>query len=258
MIRNMNSQWGWGLLLCSSLLFSACRSHYVVADVQSGRVAIDASLDAKQSQEALRLIAPYRASVDSMMNTVLGQSAIAMDRKRPECLLGNLVAEVLRQSASRVLGKPADMGLMNIGGLRADVGQGDFTVSNAFELLPFENSLCVLTLKGADMKELMANIATRGGEGISGATLVFNSKNEVVEATVQGQPIDDNATYTVGTIDYLSEGNDGLHALPKAIKKDCPEGLTLRSLFIEYVREQTMQGKKITSQLDGRVRLVEN
>ena len=229
-----------------------------MVDVQSSRVPIDASLDALVSQDAVRLIAPYRASIDSMMNTVLGQSEIAMNRRRPECLLGNLVAEVLRQSASRVLGKPADMGLINIGGLRADVGQGNFTVSNAFEVLPFENSLCVLTLKGADMKELMANIAVRGGEGISGATLVFNSKNEVVEATVQGQPIDDNTTYTIGTIDYLSEGNDGLHALPKAIKKDCPEGLTLRGLFIEYVQEQTKQGKKITSQLDGRVKLMDN
>lgn len=257
-MRKETMQWTMGLLLCVSLFLCGCKSHYAVADVQSSRVAIDASLDAIVSQDAVKLIAPYRASVDSMMNTVLGQSDIAMNRRRPECLLGNLVAEVLRQSASRVLGKPADMGLINIGGLRADVAQGNFTVSNAFEVLPFENSLCVLTLKGTDMKELMANIATRGGEGISGATLVFNSKNEVVEATVQGKPIDDNATYTIGSIDYLSEGNDGLHALPKAIKKDCPEGLTLRSLFIEYVQEQTKQGKKITSQLDGRIKIIED
>ena len=257
-MRRGYGRWGMGLMLCISLLFVACKSHYVVTDVQSGRVAIDASLDPVQSQEAMKLIAPYRASVDSMMNTVLGQSEIAMDRKRPECLLGNLVAEVLRLSASRILGKPADMGLMNIGGLRADVGQGDFTVSNAFELLPFENSLCVLTLKGSDMKELMANIATRGGEGISGATLVFDNQQHVVEATVQGEPIDDNRMYTIGTIDYLSEGNDGLHALPKAVRKDCPDGLTLRSLFIDYVQAQTKQGKKITSQLDGRVRRIDN
>ncbi|MBQ7554750.1 MAG: 5'-nucleotidase C-terminal domain-containing protein [Bacteroidaceae bacterium] len=257
-MRRGLGRWGMGLMLCISLLFAACKSHYVVTDVQSGRVAIDASLDPVQSQEAMKLIAPYRASVDSMMNTVLGQSEIAMDRKRPECLLGNLVAEVLRLSASRILGKPADMGLMNIGGLRADVGQGDFTVSNAFELLPFENSLCVLTLKGSDMKELMANIATRGGEGISGATLVFDNQQHVVEATVQGEPIDDNRMYTIGTIDYLSEGNDGLHALPKAVRKDCPDGLTLRSLFVDYVQDQTKQGKKITSQLDGRVRRIDN
>ena len=253
-----STKWVCGLMLAASLFMGGCKSHYVVTDVQSRRIAIDASLDAIASQEAKQLIAPYRASIDSMMNTVIGQSEIAMNRRRPECLLGNLVAEVLRQSAARVLGKPADMGLVNVGGLRADVGEGNFTISNAFEVLPFENSLCVLTLNGTQMKELMANIATRGGESISGATLVFNSNKEVIEATVQGEPIDDNRLYTLGTIDYLSEGNDGLHALPKALKKDCPDGLTLRSLFIEYVQEQTRQGKKITSQLDGRVRIIEN
>lgn len=255
-MRNKTTQWGWGLLLCSLLFLSGCKSHYAVTDVQSSRIAIDASLDAIQSPEAVALIAPYRASIDSMMNSVLGESEISMNRRRPECLLGNLVAEILRQSAARVLGQPADMGLINIGGLRADLGQGNITVSNAFEVLPFENSLCVLTLKGSDMKELMANIATRGGEGMSGATLVFNSKNEVIEATIQGQPIDDNRLYTLGSIDYLSEGNDGLHALPKAVKKDCPEGLTLRSLFIDYVSEQTKLGKKVTSQLDGRIKQI--
>ena len=255
-MRNKTTQWGWGLLLCSLLFLSGCKSHYAVTDVQSSRIAIDASLDAIQSPEAVALIAPYRASIDSMMNSVLGESEISMNRRRPECLLGNLVAEILRLSAARVLGQPADMGLINIGGLRADLGQGNITVSNAFEVLPFENSLCVLTLKGSDMKELMANIATRGGEGMSGATLVFNSKNEVIEATIQGQPIDDNRLYTLGSIDYLSEGNDGLHALPKAVKKDCPEGLTLRSLFIDYVSEQTKLGKKVTSQLDGRIKQI--
>ncbi|MCR4765952.1 MAG: 5'-nucleotidase C-terminal domain-containing protein [Bacteroidaceae bacterium] len=257
-MKRRSIQCVWGLMLCTSLFLSGCRSHYVVSDVQSGRIAIDATLDAVESQEAVQLVAPYRAKIDSMMNSVLGESEISMDRKRPECLLGNLVADILRMSAAQLLGKPADMGLVNVGGLRADLLKGNITVSTAFEVLPFENSLCVLTLTGQQMKELMQNIATRGGECISGATLVFNSKNEVVEATIQGKPIDDNATYTLGTINYLAEGNDGMHALPKAILKDCPDGLTLRGLFMDYVKEQTRQGKKITSKMEGRISKIDN
>lgn len=78
-----------------------------------------------------------------------------MDKGNPESLLSNLVAGVLQQAAVRVLGKPADMGLVNMGGLRNILPKGDITVGEIFEILPFENSLCVLTMKGADMKRLL-------------------------------------------------------------------------------------------------------
>ena len=65
----------------------------------------------------------------------------------PESLLSNLIADVLREAAVEVLGKPADMGLINIGGIRNSLTEGDITTENIYEILPFENSLCVLTMK---------------------------------------------------------------------------------------------------------------
>ena len=52
------------------------------------------------------------------MYEVIGVSEMTMDKGRPESLLSNLVAEVLRLSAERVLKHPADIGIMNMGGLR--------------------------------------------------------------------------------------------------------------------------------------------
>ena len=62
--------------------------------------------------------------------------------------------------------------------------------------------------------------------------------------------------YTVATIDYLADGNDGLTPLANADKRECPDGMTLRGLFLDYVRQQTAAGKKITSKLDGRITVV--
>ena len=42
-------------------------------------------------------------------------------------------------------------------------------------------------------------------------------------------------------------------ALPQAEKRECPDGATLRGLFMDYVEQQTATGKKITSRMEGRI-----
>ena len=95
------------------------------------------------------------------------------DKGAPESLLSNLVADVLRNAAGQVLGKPADMGLINMGGLRNVLTEGPITCENIYEILPFENSLCVLTMKGVYLKELFNNIAACHGQGVSGMPVSY-------------------------------------------------------------------------------------
>ena len=92
------------------------------------------------------------------MYEVIGVSEMTMDKGRPESLLSNLVAEVLRLSAERVLKHPADIGIMNMGGLRNILPQV-ISQSMLFRNTSFENSLCVLTMKGTEIKRLMEVIA---------------------------------------------------------------------------------------------------
>jgi hypothetical protein len=42
-------------------------------------------------------------------------------------------------------------------------------------------------------------------------------------------------------------------ALLQADKRECPDGATLRGLFMDYVKQQTAQGKSLTSRLEGRI-----
>ena len=146
-----------------------------------------------------------------------------------------------------------DMGLVNMGGLRNILPKGDITVGAVFEILPFENSLCVLTMKGTDMKRLFKAIASLHGEGVSGIRLEINKKGELLNATIGGKPVVDDQLYTVATIDYLADGNGRMDAFLQAEKRECPEDATLRGLFLDYVRKQTAEGKIITSKLDGRI-----
>lgn len=235
------------------LLLSSCHSSYRVTSVEGRMHPMDSLLDAAPDADAVALLAPYKAQMDSMMSRVVGTSAISMDKGRPESLLSNLVADVLRESATQVLGKPADMGLVNMGGLRTSLAEGPITCENIYEILPFENSLCVLTLKGSVLKQLFENIALRYGEGVSGVQLDITADGALLRATVAGRPVDDEKLYTVATIDYLADGNDGMTALPQAERRECPAGATLRGLFMDYVERQAAAGKKLTSRMEGRI-----
>lgn len=245
-----------GITLLGFLGLVSCHSSYELTRVDGSMITVDSVWDAHPDEGAAALLAPYKAKIDSIMFTVVGTSEMTMEKGLPESLLSNLVADVLRESATQVLGKPADMALVNMGGLRNILSEGEITCENIYEILPFENSLCVLTVKGSTLRELFVAIAAKRGDGVGGVQLNITADRKLVSGTIGGKPIEDEKLYTVATIDYLADGNDGMTPLVQAVKRECPPGATLRGLFMNYVERQTAAGKKITSRLDGRVKIV--
>ena len=97
------------------------------------------------------------------------------------------MADVLREGSLRV-GKMADIGLCNIGGLRSTMPKGKVTYGDVLEIAPFENRLCILSLDGRKLTELMEQIAAVGGEGISGARLVITGGRASSACRGRGKP----------------------------------------------------------------------
>jgi 2',3'-cyclic-nucleotide 2'-phosphodiesterase (5'-nucleotidase family) len=214
--------------------------------------------DSVPNPKAMALFAPYKAKVDSVMNPVIGVSAMDMTAERPESLLSNLIADVLRNSTTPYIDRPADVAVINMGGLRNSLGAGEVTYRNVYEILPFENALCILSLRGKDVKELMRDIMKTGGEGLSNVYLTVNKDMDIVDIRIGKDAIDDERLYQVATVDYLAEGNDRMTAFKKAEKRLCFKEATIRDLFIEYVKSETAEGRSLTSQKDGRVVITDN
>lgn len=240
------------------ILFNGCQSKITQTThkITGKLVQMDSTWDAKVDSSLTKKMEPYKAKVDSVMNQVIGEAATTLKSHRPESLLSNLVADVLRDAAIPILGHPADMGLVNMGGLRNIISQGAITEGDIYEILPFENSLCIVTLQGKDLKLLLENIASVKGEGVSNLSLKISETGQVIEAKINGETIDDQKEYTIATIDYLADGNDGMVALMQAKARICPEGATLRGLFLDYIKQQTAQNKKITARLENRITIV--
>lgn len=219
---------------------------------------MNSAFDKNPDLEAMAILAPYKAKIDSIMSPVIGRSAINMRAYRPESPLSNLVADILRETAAEYTGETADIGIVNIGGLRNDLPQGNITYGDIYEIVPFENSLCILTLQGEDLEDLFEEIAKVHGEGLSGACLEITEDGELVSATVKGKEINEDKMYTVATINYLAEGNDGMPSFTKAKEMVCPQGATLRKVFLDYVARFTEQGKEVDAGLEGRIKLVDD
>lgn len=241
-------------LLCEFSLYA--QKPLELQTVKRTRFALTSKYDSTANPKTVALIERYKSRMDKQMNEVIGTAPMELAGGIPESPLLNLTADVLREAGSKFTPTRVDLGLMNDGGLRNTIRSGNITAGNIFEVFPFDNQMVVLTLNGKDLKELFTYLAKIGGGGISGAKLTITD-GKIAELFVGASALDENRNYTLSTIDYLADGNDGMVMLKKA-KSRKQTGLLLRDVMMNYVRTTTQQGKQITSGVDGRISLKTN
>ena len=239
--------------LLALLLLPGCHTSYDVVSIEGGKIPMTAAYDEQPDQQAAEILDFYKRQVDDIMNEVIGHSTQKLESYQPESPLSNLIADIIKESAEQKTGMKVDMAVMNMGGIRNILNEGDITIGDIFQICPFENTLAVLTMSGEVLAELLEQIASLHGEGLSGARLTISKEGMLLSAEVGGKPIDKAKDYIVATIDYLAEGNDRMEAFKKADKKTFPENGVLRDVFIEYVRNLDNAGKAVTAKVEGRV-----
>ena len=247
------------LLVCAlgALLtgVTSCTSQYKVVNVDRTCVVIDDRFDQSPDSAALALVAPYKVAVDSISCPVVGRAANSMERCKPESRLSNLLSDILVWGAQRVGEKPS-FAIYNMGGIRATLTAGEVTYGDILDVAPFENKLCVISLTGEQVLTLMNEIASRGGEGVSGSVrMVITKDNKLSSIKIDGKEIDKNKTYRIATLDYLAQGNDGMPTLGKGtdIKSLTEDKYNVRFIIMDYFKSLMKQGKAAKSDIEGRI-----
>ncbi len=235
------------------LLLVGCKSHhYTLQSLHPHRIEVTKALDAHPSAEAEAFIAPFRAGVDSLRAPYIGQSEMYMTSGRPESLLSNWVADALVAAGQR-MGYQPDLGICNIGGLRAAMPKDTVRRGDILSISPFENFFTILKMKGSDVQALMQDIAAVHGEGVSSsARLVITRDGKLKSATIAGKPIDPDATYVIATLDYLADGNDKLYSLKRSTERIVTED-PVREILMTHLRLLDQEGKKATAKIEGRI-----
>ena len=192
----------------------------------------------------------YDAQLDEELNVELGTATTALDSRRAsvrsqETAIGNLIADAMREAAG------ADIAITNGGGIRGDreyeAGVA-LTRRDILSELPFGNKTVSYELTGAQVRSLLENgyseIEDRAGKfaQISGMTVEVDTTapagSRVTSVMVGGEPLDDAATYTVATNDFMGRGGDGYEAFTEGTAViDAMTGNLMANDVMSYVRD---------------------
>ena len=252
------------ILHCLVILFISCSGTKIISYTETD-IQLTDSIKASHF-EIYEIIEPFKEHLEKSMSEVLNISDLAM--KKPErddqssqnqYLLGNFVADLSFNVGQDIYtpkdSKPIDFCVLNNGGLRTSLPKGEITRGKAYELMPFENQLVVLTLSGASTKKLLDYIIFFKGIPMSNISISVN-QNDTSNIFINGAPFDIAKSYKVITSDYLANGGDKMTFFSEHINYEVI-GIKLRDAIIKHIENEKSNGRNITSSLDKRITIIE-
>lgn len=197
------------------VLCFACRSDVYLHKIEGQQLNISDSLAIDQDVEAF--IKPYREHVNKNLDSVLAYAVDTYSKKDGSLntAIGNMMADAVYEQANPIFksrtGEAIDFVLLNHGGIRAIISKGPVKTRTAYEVMPFENSVVVVKLKGAQVKELIDYLVMdKRAHPISRLQIILNQNGLLKSAKHDGKPIDFEKSYNVATNDYLYNGGDSM------------------------------------------------
>jgi 2',3'-cyclic-nucleotide 2'-phosphodiesterase (5'-nucleotidase family) len=230
------------LLLGIALVsLTACKTTSLqVANVQTQK-NISINNELKNDEEFVKVIEPYKQKLDKEMNQKISHTSVDLTKQGDNSNLGNLLADYTFDGADvwtkTHLQKNVDAALINIGGIRTTIGKGDILLKSIYEVMPFENEVIIMKMKGTDLQGLYDYYAkTQVNNPVS--HLYIETKNgQLTKTLINGKPINSNQDYYIATSDYLALGGDNMSFFAKG--EAIPTGIKLRDLFIDYFKKNS-------------------
>lgn len=220
-------------------------------DEESKIVAYDSRLelmDSRFDKEPVKdMLQVYDNQLSASMDTVIGESLDNMStdgKYNGPFALGSLVADVLR------LSQKTEVGIMNTGGVRADLPKGPITVGKIYEIMPFDNDVTNFEIQGKALRKVVEVHASRLGisKNLQFSGLVYQLNGKAVkDIFIQGKKLEPERWYSVAAPTYVFEGNEDIRF--ENARNIRLSGALIRDLLLDYVRQQ----KQISAPQDQRL-----
>lgn len=201
----------------------------------------------------------------SLRNQVVGESGVALngaraDVRTKETNLGNLISDAM---LAKTRSAGAQVAIMNGGSIRASIDAGQVTLGELLDVQPFGNTIGLVTLTGAQLKEALENgvsqLETTAGRFAQVAAMRYSfdalravgdrvTGVQVADGNGGYAALDPNGSYRVVTNSFLITGGDGYTVLSKGTNK-IDTGLLDIDVTTEYVTAHS----PINPQVEGRI-----
>lgn len=208
--------------------------------------------------------------IDKEYSAVFAKSEVELNgdkepgNRTQETNLGDLITDAMMwaiETKAPAVNMENAVAITNGGGIRAWIHAGDISKADVTTVLPFGNTLTVVNVTGAELLEALeastfcTPISLGGFPQTAGMELTLDatkdydqadatypgstyygpkSINRVTIESVNGQPFDENATYSVITNNFCAAGGDTYYAFAAA-SSQFDTGLTLDEVVMDYI-----------------------
>ncbi|OTB18564.1 hypothetical protein K445DRAFT_326993 [Daldinia sp. EC12] len=219
----------------------------------------------KQDEGLQAQVEEWRKPFEKFAAEEIGTTNVVLDQttcQKQECSLGDLVSDSILQY--RVdSGSQAAFAFTNAGGIRATIDAGPITRGEVLTSFPFGNAVVEVKYSGTDLWKIF--------EGLVSGVNQFNQRNvtsffqisrgvkveydpskaigeRLVRLTIGNKPVDEEAQYTVVTVDFITGGGDNIiEPVQDVVILD-----TLDEVLVDHIRKAS----PIDFKLDGRIATV--
>jgi 2',3'-cyclic-nucleotide 2'-phosphodiesterase (5'-nucleotidase family) len=198
------------------------------------------------------LIQKYEDLVAPKLNEVEGEAAIPMVggyTNTGDNALGNLIADSMKAAMH------SDFAMVNGGGIRDNLNAGPITWNELFNILPFNNILESVQVKGSDMVTIINNQLSKNygpDFSVAGLKYTYNLSSAKVENVYlpDGSKIDPNKTYTLTVNNFMGTATAFKYASIGKLGQNPVTGPEDLPALVDYVKNY--QGE-LAYQSEGRI-----
>ncbi len=225
---------------------------------EARNLLVDASVP--EDPKVAALVREYAERLDSETNRVIGAAAVDLqgdsaDVRSRETNFGNLLADLAQKQSG------AEIALINGGAIRGTIPAGPVTLKQIFRVLPYNDPLFSMKVKGSDLRQAMENSVSRIPESVrflqvAGLELRFDpaapAGSRVKEVRFKGAPLESAREYAVVVNRFVADGGDGYAMFPAARARTDLQ-TPLRDVFAKAFENGPVSAKE-----EGRIKRVQD